>query len=376
MSPRGQSFKTTPTGKRKALKAESLEQTALLSLVQDAVIAQDLRDRILIWNNSAERIYGWTAGEAVGADIREVLYKENLTKFEEIRACLISKGEWAGELQQTSKTGKLVITESRLSLIRGGADKPGYVLSVSTDITQKKDIEQQLHRAVRMSSIGGMATGIAHDMQNILSPVVMTIEALRATIKDEESQYFLAMLKMNAEHGIQLINKVLSLARGEADKHSILRTREIIREIVEITKATFPKSIEVRLLLPDDLWNITGDAAKLRQVIMNLCINARDAMPDGGKLTVNAENVFAPDKESDEPSPFVLIKIADEGTGIASGIVNRIFDPFFTTKEPSRGTGLGLSTSLAIVQEHGGSIDVRSTVGVGTEFLIYLPARA
>jgi len=208
---------------------------------------------------------------------------------------------------------------------------------------------------------------------------MMSIQLLQARITDEDGQRLLAMLQVSAERGAGLVKQVLSFARGVEGERITLQARHLIKEIVKILKDTLPKSIEVEFQASDDLSLVAGDATQLHQVLMNFFVNARDAMPAGGKLSIKADNVtvdeaYARMNLEAKPGHFVLITIADSGIGISPHVINRIFEPFFTTKEHGKGTGLGLSTALGIVKGHGGFINVYSEPGRGTQFKIYLPA--
>ena len=364
---------------RKRAEEQLREQATLLDNAQDAIIVRDLNDNVLFWNKSAERIYGWPKAEVTGKNIKGIVYKNSLTQYEEAKRKVIGDGEWQGELRQLTKDGKEIIVESRWTLVLDDRGEPKSVLVINTDVTDRKKIEAQFLRAQRMESIGTLAGGIAHDFNNLLSPILMSIQMLKARYPDEDGQRLLAMLQVSAERGAGLVKQVLSFARGVEGERITLQPRHLITEIVKILKDTLPKSIEVEFDTSNDLSVVAGDATQLHQVLMNFCVNARDAMPGGGKLTINAENMFIDDNYARmnleaKPGAFVLITIADTGMGISPNIINRVFEPFFTTKEHGKGTGLGLSTALGIVKGHGGFINVYSEPGRGTQFKVYLPA--
>lgn len=364
---------------RKRAEEQLREQATLLDNAQDAIIVRDLNDNVLFWNKSAERIYGWPKAEVTGRNIKGIVYKNSLTQYEEAKRKAIGEGEWKGELRQHTKDGREIIVESRWTLVRDDRGVPKSILVINTDVTDRKKIEAQFLRAQRMESIGTLASGIAHDFNNLLSPILMSIQLLKAKFPDEDGQRLLAMLQLSAERGAGLVKQVLSFAKGVEGERITLQPRHLIKEIVKILKDTLPKSIEVEFETSEDLSMVAGDATQLHQVLMNFCVNARDAMPGGGKLTVKAENVYIDDNYARmnleaKPGSFVLITIADSGMGISPNIINRIFEPFFTTKEHGKGTGLGLSTALGIVKGHGGFINVYSEPGRGTQFKIYLPA--
>lgn len=364
---------------RKRAEEQLREQATLLDNAQDAILVRDLDDRILFWNKSAERIYGWLAEEIVGIDTKEIIYKGNLSAYAEAKRAVLRTGEWQGELRQLTKDEKEIIAESRWTLVRDDRGAPKAVLVINTDVTEKRKIEAQFLRAQRMESIGTLASGIAHDFNNLLSPILMSIQLLQLKLEDEEGQRLLAMLRASAERGAGLVKQVLSFARGVEGERITLQPRHLIKEIVKILDDTLPKSIEVEFKASDDLWLVAGDATQLHQVLMNFCVNARDAMLTGGRLAIKADNVIIDENYARmnleaKPGRFVVITIADSGIGIPPTIINRIFEPFFTTKEHGKGTGLGLSTALGIVKGHGGFINVYSDTDRGTEFKIYLPA--
>jgi CheY-like chemotaxis protein len=230
-----------------------------------------------------------------------------------------------------------------------------------------------------MESIGILASGIAHDINNVLTPIMLSQELLRDKLTGEESQRLLNTIERSTQRGASLMKQIQSFAKGVEGERKTLQAAHLISEIRQIAKETFPKSIEIRTDIPKDLWTISGDATQLHQVIMNLCVNARDAMSDGGILSISAENFLVDEsyaKMNTEAriGPYVVIIVADTGTGIPTEVMDRIFEPFFTTKEHGKGTGLGLSTVLGIVKSHGGFITVYSEVGRGTAFRVYLPA--
>lgn len=364
---------------RKRAEEQLLEQATLLDNAQDAILVRDLEDKFRFWNKSAERIYGWVADEVIGRDMKDSIYKNNLAQFSEAKRATLSTGEWRGELRQLTRDGKDIVVESRWTLVRDDRGEPKSVLVINTDVTDKRKIEAQFLRAQRMESIGTLASGIAHDFNNLLSPIMMSIQLLQARIKDDDGQRLLAMLQVSAERGAGLVKQVLSFARGVEGERITLQPRHLIKEIVKILRDTLPKSIEVEFEASDDLSVVAGDATQLHQVLMNFFVNARDAMPTGGKLTIKAENVHIDDAYArmnleSKLGHFVQIAIADSGIGISPHVINRIFEPFFTTKEHGKGTGLGLSTALGIVKGHGGFINVYSELGRGTQFKIYLPA--
>jgi two-component system cell cycle sensor histidine kinase/response regulator CckA len=231
-------------------------------------------------------------------------------------------------------------------------------------------------RTQRLEGIGLLAVGIAHDLNNVLSSIVMAVDLLKQT-STGDNQQLLDGISANTQRGADMIARVLSFARGQEGRKVDIQMRHLIREVEGIAKAAFPKNIKVHTATTPDLWKVAGDPSQLLQVLINLCINARDAMPEGGPISITARNVTAHDPAmsvDDAPGQYVMIQVNDVGTGIPQAIIGQIFDPFFTTKEAGKGTGLGLSTSLTIVKGHGGFIRVSTTPGEGAQFQVYLPA--
>ncbi|MBK8464746.1 MAG: PAS domain S-box protein [Chloracidobacterium sp.] len=355
------------------------QQASLLDKAQDAILVCDLNFQILYWNKGAERIYGWLAEEVFGRHVIDILCGGDPEHVRQAQEALEKADEWKSESRHTTHAGETIIVDSRWTLVRSDQGKPDYYLVTNTDITEQKRTEQHLFRAQRMESIGTLAGGIAHDLNNILSPIMMAVDMLRLNVNDDDSKRWLSMIKESAERGSDLVNQVLTFARGMSGEHLPVQLKHIVKDLVGVLNETLPKSISVKYDIATDLWTISADPTQIHQVLMNVCINARDAMLSGGTLTINAENVVIDDNYARmnldaEPGNYVLLTVNDTGTGMTDEIVKRIFDPFFTTKEIGKGTGLGLATTLTIVKSHGGFINVYSEPKRGTKFSIYLPS--
>ncbi|MGO8838083.1 MAG: PAS domain S-box protein [Limisphaerales bacterium] len=356
------------------------EQAALLDKAPDAILALDMDDRVIYWNKGAERVYGWTANEATGKKPLE-LFLNGVISPQHKKAIQTVKeyGEWAGELPEYTKNGKPITVQGRCNLILDEQGRPKSWLIINTDITEKKKFESQILRSQRMESIGSLAGGIAHDLNNILTPLLVSIQVLKENVTDADGSKLLEALEANVQRGAGLVKQVLAFGRGMEGERIAVNPKHIAREIEQIIHETFPKSVAFELHSAPDLWTITGDPTQLHQVLLNLCVNARDAMPGGGQLSLRLENTkvdetYAGMNLEARPGPYVVITVADTGTGIPKEIQERIFDPFFTTKEPGKGTGLGLSTTLAIIKSHGGFINCYSEPAKGTVFRVYFPA--
>ena len=364
---------------RAELKLE--EQADLLNLTQDAIMVRDLDDRIDFWNHGAEVLYGWTAEEAVGRVIADFLHHEEQVNILAAQRVLLETGAWSGECRHLTKDGKNVIVRSRWTLVRDERGQPKSKLVVNTDITEQKRVEEQFLRAQRLESIGTLASGVAHDLNNILAPILMGAAVLQRTAMPERDAAILSTIETCAQRGADIVKQVLTFARGGEGARLLLQPAHLIKDMAKIAQETFPKSITVRTRFSESLSPIEGDPTQLHQVLLNLSVNARDAMPAGGTLTISGENFpvdehYASMTPGAKAGPHVLFKVTDTGMGIPREIAGKIFDPFFTTKDLGDGTGLGLSTVMGIVKSHGGFVSVQSEIERGTAFLVYLPSVA
>jgi PAS domain S-box-containing protein len=362
---------------RKRAEDQIAEQAAFLDKARDAILVRDLEGKILFWNKGAERMYGWPHQDVVGRNIGELLYP-NPKKFEEVNGLTITQGEWYGELQHLTRDRREITIEARWTIIRDNEGHPKSVLAINTDITERKKIEAQFMRAQRMENIGTLAGGIAHDLNNILTPIMLGIEILKDT-SDPKATKILESIEVSAKRGSDIVRQVLSFARGLEGARVEVQPRHLLRDLENIIKDTFPKNIRLRFFIAKDTWTILGDPTQVGQILLNLCVNARDAMPDGGSLTIDVENCvfdeqYAAMNTQAKAGRYVKVSVTDSGTGIPPDLLDKIFEPFFTTKELNKGTGLGLSTVMAIVKGHDGVINVDSDPGKGTTFKVFMPA--
>jgi PAS domain S-box-containing protein len=359
--------------------ARIAEQASLLDQARDAIIVRDLAHRIRYYNRSAERLYGWTAADVMGQSVRDRFFADP-SVFDDAMEKLLRDGNWEGEISAKSATGARLFVESHWTLTRDDKGQPRSVLVIDTDITEKKELERRFLRAQRMESLGTLAGGIAHDLNNMLAPVLMSIELLKEDPSPEDRDVILTTIETSAKRGADMVRQVLSFARGVEGERTSVEVLPLLRGVEKFANDTFMKSITVRTTVAPDVPAVLGDVTQLHQVLMNLCVNARDAMPGGGTLTLSAEaqSIDAIDmglEPQARPGLYVAVRVSDTGTGIPAEILDRIYEPFFTSKPTGKGTGLGLSTSSAIVKSHGGFMRVESEVGHGSTFTVYLPAR-
>jgi PAS domain S-box-containing protein len=361
------------------VKHQIEEQKALLDKTQDAIVIFEPEGRILYWNKGAERIYGWSATEAVGRFIGEFIHAD-IHKFRDVNKLVMDTGEWTGEMHHLNRERHELIIESHWWLVRDKDGRPKSFLAINTDVTEKRRIEVQFMRAQRMESLGILAGGIAHDLNNILTPIMLSIDVLKSMTVDSHQKSILETIELSARRGSDIVQQVLSFARGMEGQRIVIQPKYLLKDIEHIVNDTFPKDIRLELILPHDTWSIVGDPTQVQQVLLNLCVNARDAMPNGGALTIKTENCVADEhyvamNHQAKLGSYVAISVTDVGIGIPPEISESIFEPFFTTKELGKGTGLGLSSVKAIVKNHGGFINVYSEVGRGSTFKVYLPAQ-
>jgi len=353
-------------------------QASLLDLAHDAVAVQDMNGQIRYWNKAFERLSGWTAAEALGKPMAALL-QMNTEAVAEATAALLAQGEWNGELDLVTRAGRRLTVLSRWSLMRDAQGRPEAVPTINTDITAKKQLEAQLLRAQRLESLGFLASGIAHDLNNALAPIPMAVDLLRTERLDQAGQKLLDTVTAGMKRATGMLQQILTFARGLEGKRMRLRLQHLVKDLQRVIQDTFPKAIQSRLRVPRNLWPMVGDPTQLFQVLLNLCLNARDAMPQGGNLTVTMENTlldeqYAAMNPEAKAGPHLLVTVTDTGTGMTEEVKRRLFEPFFTTKEPGKGTGLGLRTTLSIVKGHGGFVQVLSEPHKGSTFKVYLPA--
>lgn len=362
------------------LLQSSVERLNDIVVITDAEPISDHGPRIVYVNQAFERLTGYAREDVLGKTPRILQGpRTDRRTLDKIRHALETWQPVRAEVQNYTKSGQELWLELDIVPL---ADETGWYthwVAVERDVTERRRLEQQILRAQRMESIGTLAGGIAHDLNNVLSPILMSVELLRPHVTDADGVRRLDVIAQAASRGASMIRQVLGFARGIEGERRTLPISPVIDETLRIVGETFPRNVTVVADVAADTARVDADPTQLQQVMLNLCVNARDAMPDGGTLSVNVSNVTldadaAARVLEARPGPYVQIAVRDTGVGIAPEHLEKIFDPFFTTKPPGHGTGLGLSTTLAIVRGHGGFVRVQSERGVGTQVEVYLPA--
>jgi PAS domain S-box-containing protein len=391
------------------LRADDGPVTAVMIIVRDVserkqaearLLASEVRFREVI-ETIAEVIWIWEAAtrsivyvspnfERVWGRTREDLYRTTAVWTEAVhpedREGVRATFGAAFPTEKTDQTFRIVRPDGAVRWIRDQAfavrDAAGAVVRIvgaAEDVTERKDIERQFFRAQRLEAIGTLASGVAHDMNNILAPMLFVPALLRERLREPADLQLLTMLEQSAQRGAGIVKQLLTFSRGEEGARGPVQVTHLAKEMLHIIRETFPREIAVKWRATPHVAPVHADPTQIHQVLMNLCVNARDAMPQGGTLVLSADMVEFDDARAAQlhapaGGSYVRISVHDSGHGIPPENCERIFDPFFTTKEPGKGTGLGLSTVLGIVKAHGGFVLVHSQVGAGSTFEVHLPA--
>lgn len=367
---------------RQQAEGKIREQAALIDIASDAIFVQDLAGRIVFWSQGAERLYGWTAEQAMGKTANELLYQQPPQQMTADLNHTLELGTWQAELEQVTQAGKPIAVASRWTLMRNELGEPQSILIVNTDITEKKQRELEVERARRLEILGNLAREISHDLKNVFAPILLTAQdrLMRSPPLDSSLYKSWKLVETSAYFGMDLVQQMLQFAKGEELPKVSLQIQDVLIEITQTLQRTFPKSIRICLENPSQTLDaVSANPTQLQQIVMNLCINARDAMPDGGTLRIGAHNrsigaLEAQGHLNAHQGNYVMISISDTGTGIPASLHDRIFEPFFSTKEPGQGTGLGLSAVLNLTKHQGGFVEFGSQEGKGTCFRVSLPS--
>ncbi|HVR42367.1 MAG TPA: PAS domain S-box protein [Thermoanaerobaculia bacterium] len=355
----------------------------MLNNLELVAMMLDREGRITYCNDFLLRLTGWTRDEVLGRDWFELFIPPD--EVEEMRKVFASLLADSPEMSHhandiLTRSGGKRLLQWNNTLLRSTSGEVIGTASIAEDVTERRRMENQLFRTQRVESLGTLAAGIAHDLNNVLMPILMGVTVVRRLEPDERSRKALDNIERAVTRGRDLARQVMLFVRGGESSREAVRLADVVREVESIANSTFPKDVTFEVSVPDDLRPITGDQTQLIQVLLNLCVNSRDAMPHGGQIAVSASNVEITDQTAvlhgaPAGGPHVLLRVSDTGEGMPTEIIERIFDPFFTTKEIGKGTGLGLATVQGIVSSHGGFIGVSSTLGEGSTFEIYFPAR-
>ncbi len=364
---------------RRQIEHRLREQAELLDKANEAIITVDLGNRITFWNRGAERLFGWAATEVDGRVLDQLLPLGGDLIGAPTGAASPTLDDWRGEVRCLNRAGDPLILETSVTVLRDAAGQPTGKFSISADITGKKKLEEQFLRAQRLESIGMLAAGIAHDLNNVLAPIGMAAALIRRRVTTPADLRLIDTMENSVARGAGLVRQILGFAHGIGGEPRVVQVKHLLHDITAVVAQTFPKSIELEEHVQAALWPVTGNATQIHQVLLNLCVNARDAMPNGGALRIRAENRVleakaAQDIPESRPGNWVVLQVEDTGTGIPPDVLARIWEPFFTTKTADMGTGLGLATVRGIVATHNGFIQLQTEPGRGTSFSVYLPA--
>jgi two-component system, cell cycle sensor histidine kinase and response regulator CckA len=373
-----------------ALQESEERYRSVVMGLREGVVVQDAQGQILTCNRSAETILGLSEAQMMGRssfDPRWRSIHEDGSLFSDAEhpsMITLSTGRpcvdvMMGVHKPDGSLSWLIVNSQ--PLMTPGEARPYAVVASFVDITERKQMEAQLLRVQRLESIGTLASGIAHDLNNVLTPILASSQLLliKHPDLDTQSQRLLKMLESSARRGAALVKQILTFAKGADSRPSPIDLRSIVTDAVLFCQQTFSRTIVISVEMPeDDMPMVLGDATQLHQVLMNLCLNARDAMLEGGNLSIAVQEQMidhiTESYRTHAQKQYVVLTVKDSGTGIPSEAIDRIFDPFFTTKTADKGTGLGLSTAARIIQNHSGFITIDSKLDQGSEFRVFLPA--
>jgi PAS domain S-box-containing protein len=364
--------------KQRAAESRIREQARLIDEAHDAILVTDPDLNILFWSRSATALYGWTETEALHRNVTKLLFAPSDANIQSMQRNLSLMERWVGNVRHRKKDGTICQVQCSCSLILGEENSPDSWIMICTDITEAKQLEEQLQKAQRLGLITNLASGMVHDLNNTLSPILLGISRLRRQLPEDSYDHLLNTMEASTQRGIDMVRQVLAFSRKEDSSHQPIDLKPLLEEFKQLLNDTFPKSIHLDFIIPNDLWNISGAPSTIHQVLLNLCINARDAMPDGGSLLIACDNATLGDIEASampegRPGEYVTIIVEDTGEGMDEDQLKKIFEPFYTTKPRGKGTGLGLSSVRNILNELNAFTQVNSKPGEGTSFEIFFP---
>ena len=365
-------------------KQAEKDRTRLVTAIEQAaemVIITDADGTIVYVNPAFERVTGYSRNEVIGRNPRILKSgHQDIASYKRLWETIADGRTWNGFLINRRKDGRIIHTEATISPVKDMVGNIVNFVAVQRDVTEELKLQTQLAQAQKMEAVGILAGGIAHDFNNLLQVTLGFSEILLEEKKESDPAYKdLQKIFQAATSGAELVQQLLTFSRRVEPRTVRLDLTKPIMQVKKLLNRTIPKMIDIRINLSGDLAEVDADPTQIKQILMNLAVNARDAMPEGGTLTVTAKNDTL-DSEYAKTHPgviagdYVLLAIADTGTGMEATTIEHIFEPFFTTKELGRGTGMGLAMVYGIVKQHGGHITCHSEMGRGTTFKIYLPA--
>lgn len=346
-------------------------------------ITDPTKHRMLYISPAYERIWGRTCASLYERPQAwlEAIHPDDRVRVRAAMQTKQAEGRYDEEYRIIRPDGAERRIRDRAFAVRDPGGALLRIVGVAEDITESRKLQDQFLRSQRLEAIGSLAGGIAHDLNNILTPIVTATDLLGPRLADARNQQLLNLIRNAANRGTRVVRQMMAYSRGIAGERANVQCRDLVREMMTIMRETFPRDIRIETDLAADLRPVMGDATQLLQVLMNLCVNARDAMPRGGRLTITAMNAdldedAVADQPGAQPGPYIRLTVTDTGHGIPAEHLERIFEPFFSTKPPAKGTGLGLSTALGIIRSHRGFCTVASEPDRGTTFSVVLPAVA
>ncbi|THC40755.1 hypothetical protein C2862_20545 [Massilia sp. Mn16-1_5] len=365
---------------QKQQEARLRMQAEMLDYATDAIIVRDLDNRVLYWNQAAAARYGWSSDEVIGRPVGETLYAQCApSDFQHAMQVLMRHGDYSGRMVHSAADGRKFIVHVHWILVRREDGTPRAILSVVTDLSEQIALEQRLLQIQKLESLGRLTGGLAHDFNNWLTVILGNAEELVDALAAQPQLRDIArLIQMAGERGADLTRRLLAFGRRQALKPQILAVGEAIESIRPLIARSLPENIDLQLLEMNHRWCVYADRAQLEAAILNLCLNARDAMPNGGKLAielllVEMESPAAERSKSLPPGEYVVIAVADNGSGIPQDVMDHVFEPFFTTKDEASGSGLGLSMVYGFVKQSSGDVTIYSEPGRGTQVKLYLP---
>ena len=366
--------------RRRAENAAQASANDLRRLIETAnapIFGKNVHGKVNEWNRSAERLTGFSKEDVFNRDLVDFVSPGYKLAVKEVLDRALRGVETENfEFPLETKDGRRVTVLLNAGTRRGSEGEITGMVGVGQDITQLRQADQRSLRAKRLESLGTLAGGVAHDINNALAPIMLACGLLRKQAPD--AARLIDILESSTRRGASMVQQLLTFAKGVDGERIAIDPRKLTRELEQIVSSTFPKNIRLRFSIGDELPSVIGDATQLHQVLLNLCVNARDAMPTGGAITIELSGVTVSTREAAEhddcsPGRYLRWSVTDSGSGISTELLERIFEPFFSTKSPEQGTGLGLSTAMGIVRSHGGFMRVATQPGFGSTFSVYLP---